>query len=69
MQAGSTRSTCVAVSGVYSLADVLARATQVGAHTVINFGSGNTLTLENINRNNLVSSDFLFSAPPAQRRI
>ncbi|MBX9775397.1 MAG: M10 family metallopeptidase C-terminal domain-containing protein, partial [Xanthobacteraceae bacterium] len=53
------------VSGVYNLADVLARATQVGANTVINFGSGNTLTLENVNRNNLVSGDFLFSAPPS----
>ena len=54
------------VTGVSSLADVLARATQSGAHTVINFGGGNTLTLENINRNNLVDSDFLFSGPPAQ---
>ena len=48
-----------AVSGVTSLADVLARATQVGANTVIDFGGGNTLTLDNINRNSLVSGDFL----------
>jgi Ca2+-binding RTX toxin-like protein len=53
------------VSGVTSLADVLARATQSGAHAVISFGSGNTLTLENVNKTSLVSSDFLFSAPPS----
>ena len=50
-----------ALSSIASLTDVLARATQVGANTVIDFGGGNTLTLANINRANLVSSDFLFS--------
>jgi Ca2+-binding RTX toxin-like protein len=50
-----------ALSGITSLADVLARATQSGANTVIDFGGGNTLTLADVNRANLVSSDFLFS--------
>ncbi|MBX9778457.1 MAG: hypothetical protein K2Y71_29130, partial [Xanthobacteraceae bacterium] len=54
-----------AVAGITSLADVMARATQVGANTVIDFGGGNTLTLDNVNKNNLVSGDFLFATAPA----
>ncbi len=55
------------VAGVLSLADVLARATQVGANTVIDFGGGNTLTLQNVTKTSLVSGDFLFSAPDPRR--
>ena len=36
------------VTGVSSLADVQALATQSGANTVIDFGGGNTLTLNNV---------------------
>jgi Ca2+-binding RTX toxin-like protein len=48
------------VTGIQGLSDVLARATQFGANTVIDFGGGNTLTLNNIAKSSLVSSDFLF---------
>jgi Ca2+-binding RTX toxin-like protein len=54
------------VAGIQSLADVQARATQVGANTVIDFGGGNSLTLQNVTLTNLVSGDFLFSAPVPQ---
>jgi Ca2+-binding RTX toxin-like protein len=49
-----------AVTTMQSLADVLARATQVGANTVIDFGGGNTMTLQNVAKTSLISSDFLF---------
>jgi Ca2+-binding RTX toxin-like protein len=49
---------------VHSLNDVLTHATQVGANTVINFGSGDTLTLINITEANLTASDFLFAPSP-----
>ena len=49
------------VAGFQSLANVLAHATQSGANTVIDFGGGNTLTLQNVTIGSLVSSDFLFS--------
>ena len=52
------------MTGISGLADVLARATQVGANTVINFGAGDTLTLQNVSRASLVANDFVF-APPA----
>lgn len=53
-----------AVSGVRSLADLLAIATSVndGADTVINFGGGNTLTLSGVSRASLVASDFVFTS-------
>ncbi len=47
------------VAGIQSLADVLAKATQVGANTVIDFGGGNTLTLQSVTKTSLVSGDFL----------
>ena len=49
------------VTGVFSLADVQALATQSGPNTVINFGGGNTLTLNNVTRGNLVAGDFVFA--------
>ncbi len=51
-----------AFSNVKSLGDVLARATQVGTDTVINFGGGDTITLRNVQRNNLNADDFTFGA-------
>ena len=49
------------VGGVTSLADVQAIAsTQNGVNTVIDFGSGNTLTLNNVTLTNLVANDFIF---------
>jgi glucose/arabinose dehydrogenase len=49
-----------AFATVTSFASVLAVATQVGADTVINFGSGDTLTLRNVLRSNLSADDFVF---------
>ena len=51
------------VTGIYSLADVQAIAAQVGPNTVINFGVGNTLTLNNVTLANLTASDFIFANP------
>ncbi len=48
---------------VHDLDDVLARATQVGPDTVIDFGNGDTLTLQNVTKTNLNTDDFLFSRP------
>ena len=50
-------------ANVNSLADVLARATQVNADTVIDFVGGNTLTLRNVLRISLTADDFVFSPP------
>jgi hypothetical protein len=46
---------------VHSLNDVLARATQVGADTVIDFGAGDALRLTGVNRASLSADDFMFS--------
>jgi Ca2+-binding RTX toxin-like protein len=43
-----------------TFAEVIAAASQVGAHTVIDFGAGQTLTLQNVNLASLTSGDFLF---------
>ncbi len=50
----------IGVTGIYGLADIQSRATQVGANTVIDFGSGDTITLQNITIGSLVASDFVF---------
>jgi Ca2+-binding RTX toxin-like protein len=47
-------------AGIHSLNDVLAHATQVGADTVIDFGGGDTLTLNNVLKSNLSTDDFIF---------
>ena len=48
-----------AFQNVSTFADVLARATQVGSDTVINFGGGDTLTLRNVARSSLAADDFI----------
>jgi hypothetical protein len=50
---------------VYDFARLQSLATQVGANTFINFGSGNSLTLNNVTKANLTASDFIFAANPA----
>jgi Ca2+-binding RTX toxin-like protein len=45
-----------------TFAEVIAAADQVGADTVIDFGNGQTLTLQNVTLGNLTSADFLFGA-------
>ena len=51
------------VAGVYSLADVLAVASQNGTNTSINFGGGDAITLQNVSLGNLHANDFIFAAP------
>ena len=46
---------------VHVLADVLARANQVGDDTVIDFGAGDTLTLKFVSKANLTAGNFLLS--------
>jgi Ca2+-binding RTX toxin-like protein len=48
-------------ANIVSLNDVLARATQVGADSVINFGGGDTLTLRNVTVGSLRADDFIFA--------
>ena len=50
-----------AVSGIYSFADVQSRASQQGANTLIDLGSGNTITLANVIVGNLVAGDFILN--------
>ena len=49
---------------VYSLADVLSRATQVGPDTVLNLSAGDTLTLRNVTVASLTADDFIFATDP-----
>jgi Ca2+-binding RTX toxin-like protein len=49
------------VSGIFTLADIQARASQQGPNTLIDFGAGNTITLYNITVGSLVASDFVFN--------
>jgi Ca2+-binding RTX toxin-like protein len=49
------------VTGIYSLADVQAHATQSSPNTVIDFGGGNTLTLTGVPLANLTTNDFIFA--------
>ena len=58
---GSEDKINLAFSNVSTFADVLARATQVGSDTVINFDGGDTLTLRNVARSSLAADDFLFA--------
>lgn len=51
-----------AFATIQSFADVLARSTQVGANTVIDFGGGDTLTLQNVQKSSLFAPDFGFPA-------
>ena len=53
------------VTGVHTLAEVQSHATQNGANTVIDFGSGDTLTLQNVTLGNLTASDFQFGSSTA----
>ncbi|WP_375161679.1 tandem-95 repeat protein [Bradyrhizobium sp. RDT46] len=49
------------VTGIFTLADIQAHATQQGPNTVIDFGGGNTITLANIAVGSLVATDFVFN--------
>jgi hypothetical protein len=47
-----------AFPNLHTLSDILALATQVGANTVLNFGGGDTLTLQGVQKANLNLDDF-----------
>ncbi|MBR0717279.1 VCBS domain-containing protein [Bradyrhizobium liaoningense] len=53
------------IYGIYSLADVQAHAVQMGVNTVISFGAGDGLTLQNVSLGSLVASDFVFGTAGA----
>jgi Ca2+-binding RTX toxin-like protein len=53
-------------SSYHQLSDVLRSASQVGANTVVAFGAGNSLTLQNVSMASLTASDFIFT-PEANR--
>ncbi|WP_146006582.1 calcium-binding protein [Bradyrhizobium forestalis] len=48
-------------AGIYNLADIQALASQQGANTFINFGNGDSLTLQNVTLANLTAADFIFA--------
>jgi Ca2+-binding RTX toxin-like protein len=52
-----------AAAGIHDLNAVLALATQAGADTVLDFGGGHVLTLEQVTRTDLHADDFIFSGP------
>ena len=54
-----------AISGINSFANVQSRMSQQGANTVINFGNGHTITLDNVTATNLVAGNFLFQPEAA----
>lgn len=54
------------MSSVHSLGDVLARSSQIGADTVIDFGAGDTIKLLNFARADLDSGDFAGLGPDPQ---
>jgi hypothetical protein len=51
----------VAFSSVTSLSELLPLASQVGANTVLDFGNGDRLTLQDVQVTSLAAEDFLFS--------
>ena len=51
------------MASVSSLADILSRATQSSANTIVNFGNGDSLTFDNVLKSSLVATDFLFTTP------
>ncbi|MBR0873144.1 hypothetical protein JQ633_22500, partial [Bradyrhizobium tropiciagri] len=55
------RISLVGFGGIHNVTDALAFASQVGSDTVFNFGNGDTLTLQNVTKANLVADDFAFA--------
>ena len=56
-------------ANLHTLSDVLALASQVGANTVINFGAGDTLTLNGVTRTSLTANDFVFASWSGEFRV
>jgi Ca2+-binding RTX toxin-like protein len=54
-----------AFSNLHTFNDVMALASQVGTSTVLDFGGGDTLTLQHVTKSNLDAGDFLLNGPAA----
>jgi glucose/arabinose dehydrogenase len=52
-----------ALPGIHTFADVIAHATQVGVNTVIDFGNGDSITLQNVSKANLSADDIVVVEP------
>ena len=53
------------IGTVHYLSNVLAHTSQIGPDSVIDFGGGNSITLQNVNKGTLTPGDFVFSRAPA----
>jgi Ca2+-binding RTX toxin-like protein len=54
-----------AFASLHTFSDVMALASQVGTSTVLNFGAGDSLTLQHVTKTNLDAGDFLLNGPAA----
>ena len=54
-----------AFTNLHTFADVMALASQVGTSTVLNFGAGDSLTLQHVTKTNLDAGDFLLNGSAA----
>jgi Ca2+-binding RTX toxin-like protein len=54
-----------AFTNLHTFADVMALASQVGTSTVLNFGAGDSLTLQHVTKTNLDAGDFLLNGAAA----
>ena len=54
-----------AFTSLITFSSVMALTSQVGANTLISLGSGNTLTLQNVQMGSLVADDFVLFSPGA----
>ncbi|MEZ0054835.1 VCBS repeat-containing protein [Bradyrhizobium elkanii] len=50
------------VAGIFNFADIQSHAAQVGPNTVITFGGGDSITLQNVTLGDLVAADFVFAS-------
>ena len=53
------------LNGISNIRDVESYLTTVGGNAVIDFGAGNSITLQGVTASNLVASDFIFGDKPA----
>ncbi len=51
-------------SSYHQLGDVLSHASQAGANTIVAFGAGDSLILQNVTMASLAASDFIFAKQP-----
>ncbi len=51
-------------SQIYNFAELQSHLSQPGFNTVIDLGSGNSITLNNVDIDSLTASDFVFTQPP-----